>query len=242
MEEIINLYISNITKSISIVIKCTRLITILDLKELVAKELDTYACLLRLTNGTNLEENLDALLSDLNIKNEDKLFIMNKLNVERAVLEEWYRLDGNNWEDSENWCSDLPLNEWYGVNTNENGKITDLYLDNNNLCLVPSELSQLTKLFELVLSSNNLCLVPPELSQLTNLILLDLSNNDLLSVPSELAQLTNLKYLYLYGNNLSLVPSELSQLKNLTHLYLQLNKLSSVPSELSQLKNLTIHN
>jgi len=68
MEKIISLYISNMTKSINIVIKCKKLITILDLKELVAKELDTYACLFRLTNGTNLEENLDTLLSDLNIK------------------------------------------------------------------------------------------------------------------------------------------------------------------------------
>ena len=97
MEEIISLYISDITKSINIVIKCERLITILDLKELVAKELDTYACLFRLTNGKNLEEDLYTLLSDLNINNEDKLYFMNKLNIERAVLEEWFRLDGHNW-------------------------------------------------------------------------------------------------------------------------------------------------
>jgi hypothetical protein len=61
----IELYVSNITKSINIVIKCKRLITILDLKELIAKELDTYACLFRLTNGTNLEEDLDLSLNNI---------------------------------------------------------------------------------------------------------------------------------------------------------------------------------
>ena len=192
MEEIITLYISNITKSINIVIKCKRLITILDLKELVAKKLDTYACLFRLTNGKNLEENLDALLSDLNINNEDKLYFMNKLNIERAVLEEWFRLDGNNWNRHTNWCSDLPLNEWRGVTTNENGKITVLYLSSNNISLVPSELSQLKNLTHLYLNNNNLCLVPSELSQLKNLTSLHLYNNNLTSVPSELSQLENL--------------------------------------------------
>ena len=37
MEETINLYISNMTKSINVVITCKRLKTILDLKELIAK-------------------------------------------------------------------------------------------------------------------------------------------------------------------------------------------------------------
>jgi hypothetical protein len=45
MEEKISLYVSNITNSINLTIKCERSITILDLKELVAKELDTYACI-----------------------------------------------------------------------------------------------------------------------------------------------------------------------------------------------------
>ena len=62
----------------------------------MAKELDTYPCLFRLTNGKNLEENLDSLLSDLEINDEDKLYFVNKLNKEKAVLEEWFRLDGHN--------------------------------------------------------------------------------------------------------------------------------------------------
>jgi len=239
MEEIISLYISDMTKSINIVIKCKKLITILDLKELVAKKLDTHACLFRLTNGINLEENLDALLSDFNINNEDRLYIMNKLNVERAVLEEWFRLDGHNWTNHDNWCSELPLSEWYGITTNENGKIFYVNLPNNNIYLIPLELSQLKNLTDLNLSSNNLCLVPSELSQLLNLTHLDLFSNNVSFVPSELSQLTKLTYLNFTCNKLSSVPSELSQLTNLTYLSLWHNNISSLPSELSQLTNIT---
>ena len=232
MEEIISLYISNMTKSINLVINCKKLITILDLKELVAKKLDTYACMFRLTNGTNLEEDLDTLLSDLNIKNEDKLYFMNKLNIERAVLEEWFRLGGHNWNLHTNWCSDLPLNEWRGVTTNENGKITVLYLSGNNISFVPSELSKLTNLTRLLLSCNNISLVPSELSQLKNLTYLTLDYNNISLVSPELSQL---KYLDLSHNKLISVPYELSQLK---YLDLRNNNISSVPSELSQLTNL----
>ena len=120
------------TKSINLVIKCKRLITILDLKKLVAKEFDTYPCLFRLTNGKNLEDNLETLLSDLEISNEDRLYIVNKLNKERAVLEEWFRLDGNDWKKPQyfrcnlplNWCSELSLNDWDNIDTNEEGRVT----------------------------------------------------------------------------------------------------------------------
>ena len=42
MDKIITLYVSNMTKSINLVIKCEKLITISGLKKLVAKELNTY--------------------------------------------------------------------------------------------------------------------------------------------------------------------------------------------------------
>ncbi len=38
---------------------------------------------------------------------------------ERAALEAIYRaLHGEDWSDSENWCTDVPLRQWYGVMTN----------------------------------------------------------------------------------------------------------------------------
>ena len=40
---------------------------------------------------------------------------------------------GENWTKSTNWLSDKPLNEWYGVTTNENGRVIELFLQDNNL-------------------------------------------------------------------------------------------------------------
>jgi len=211
MEETISLYISNITKSINIVIKCKQLITILELKELVAKELDTYPCLFRLTNGTNLEENLDALLTDLNINNEDKLYFMNKLNIERAVLEEWFRLDGHNWAHHYNWCSDLPLNEWFGIICVEDGSILHIQLDYNYINIIPKEISKLQKLELLELPYNNIKIIPEELAKLSHLAHLNLIGNNISVLPPSVCKLKKLTEVYIDGNNLSVTP-ELSEL------------------------------
>ncbi|MBQ2113299.1 MAG: hypothetical protein II194_08795 [Bacteroidales bacterium] len=53
---------------------------------------------------------------------------------ERAALIAIYKaLDGDNWTNNENWCSDKPVGEWYGVRTfNEQGFITHLFFDGPN--------------------------------------------------------------------------------------------------------------
>jgi hypothetical protein len=211
MEETITLYISNMTKSVNLVIKCNRLITILDLKELVAKELDTYPCLFRLTNGTNLEEDLDALLTDLNIHNEDKLYFMNKLNVQRAVLEEWFRLDGHNWSYHDNWCSDLPLNEWFGIIRVEDGSIFHIQLDYNCINIIPKEISKLQNLVLLELPCNNIKIVPEELAKLSHLAHLNLIDNNISVLPPSVCKLNKLTEVYMDDNNLSMTP-ELAEL------------------------------
>ena len=53
-----------------------------------------------------------------------------------ALVEIYQALDGDNWADKTNWCSDKPVSEWHGVYTRQvNGKntVTDLMLYSNNL-------------------------------------------------------------------------------------------------------------
>jgi len=237
MEEIISLYISNITKSVNLVIKCKKLITILDLKELVAKELvakqlDTYPCLFRLTNGTNLEEHLDALLTDLNINNEDGLYFMNKLNVDKAVLEEWFRLDAHNWDFHDNWCSELPLSEWEGVDVNDEGRVTGMSLHGYGICLIPDEICMLQKLKYLYLSNNNIIEIPKDFSKSFNLEQLDLGANHISDIPSGFSKLHKLEYIYLSHNNISLFPLELLELSNLGKIFLTFNDISAGKAQL----------
>lgn len=48
---------------------------------------------------------------------------------ERSILESFYKaLDGDKWEHKENWLSDKPLNEWYGITTDEEGKVVKIQL------------------------------------------------------------------------------------------------------------------
>ncbi len=64
----------------------------------------------------------------------------------------------------------------------------------------------LTKLKNLVLSNNNICILPSNISQLSSLEVLDLENNRLNVLPWQLGLLTNLKKLKLEGNPLRKIP------------------------------------
>ena len=164
---------------------------------------------------------------------------------DRAALVALYEAtDGPNWTDKGNWSSAAPLGEWYGVTTDDNGRVTELYLNWNTLTgTIPVELGQLTKLTTLNLYKNALTgAIPVELGQLTNLTGLSLGNNALTgAIPVELARLTNLTGLDLGWNALTgAIPVELGQLTNLTGLYLRGNQLTgAIPVELARLTNLT---
>ena len=39
----------------------------------------------------------------------------------------------NQWLKTDGWLSDAPLGRWYGVTTNDDGRVTELELDANGL-------------------------------------------------------------------------------------------------------------
>ena len=164
--------------------------------------------------------------------------------VEREALTALYHAtDGANWDWSWNWGTAAPLELWYGVQVDANGRVVGLNLYHNQLSgPIPAELGHLAKLKSLRLSSNELSgPIPAELGNLANLESLDLNENQLSGpIPAELSQLTNLRELRLYHNQLSgPIPAELGNLSNLEWLYLYRNELSGpIPAELSQLTNL----
>ena len=148
------------------------------------------------------------------------------------------------WYSSNNWLSDAPLGEWYGVTTNDDGRVTALSLNSNELSgEIPPELGSLSNLVWLDLSFNELSgEIPAELGSLSNLTKLILGSNELSGeIPAELGSLSNLSALYLGSNELSgEIPAELGSLSNLTELYLSANELSGeIPAELGSLSNLS---
>ena len=170
------------------------------------------------------------------------------LEKEREVLIAFYEATGgDNWTRNDNWCSDKPVGEWYGVSVNEKGTVDRIRLGNNNLTgtLLDVDFSKLADLVVLFLNDNEISgTIPTVLGELSRIIQLDLGWNQLIgTIPTELGQLSTLQTLTLAGNELSgSIPAELGQLSNLTDLYLQFNESShlsgTIPAELGQLTKL----
>ena len=151
--------------------------------------------------------------------------------------------DGPNWTKSDNWLTDAPLGEWYGVSASHEGRVNGLVLLSNELSgEIPPELGNLTRLGQLVLAGNDLTgEIPPELGHLTHLWDVTLFENRLTgAIPPALGKLTRLEFLQLNRNELSgEIPSELSNLTRLERLDVGGNDLTgAIPSELGNLTRL----
>ena len=171
--------------------------------------------------------------------------------ADRTALVALYNsANGPNWEDKTNWNSAEPISSWFGVTTDDNGRVIELNLRENGLSgSLSTAIGQLGQLKVLDLSFNRSLggSVPSELGNLSNLENLDLSVNGFTgTVPSELGNLSKLKHLDLSWNSLSgSIPSGLGSLSNLIELHLYQNRLSgSIPSSLgnlSKLEELLLH-
>ena len=116
---------------------------------------------------------------------------------DRAALVELYNAAGGpEWYKDWNWLSDEPLGTWYGVATNDAGRVTELELEGNDLTgPIPPELGNLSNLEIVELRANQLAgSIPPELGNLSNLEVLSLYANQLTGpIPPELGNLSSLK-------------------------------------------------
>ena len=189
---------------------------------------------------------------------------------DRAALVALYNATGgSNWTDNTNWLSAAPLGDWFGVETDGDGRVTELSLGgwdevqqdivgNGLTGTLPIELGTLAHLRRLEMEGNsltgpipvelaNLISIPPELGRLTTLRNLNLWNVQLSGrIPPELGGMTSLERLNLFTNDLTgPVPPDLGNLANLVHMNLGRNRLTRIPRELTnlpRLENLFLHN
>lgn len=168
-------------------------------------------------------------------------------NPDRAALVALYEAtDGPNWTNSENWLTDTPLGEWYGVEENDFGRVAGINLPENGLTgHIPAEVGDLSELRILDLAYNAFDYgteIPAELAALTNLETLSLSWSGIWGrIPPELARLTELRNLELDGNNLDgEIPPAIGDLTRLQVLTLHNNVLrGGIPPELGKLPELS---
>ena len=175
---------------------------------------------------------------------------------DRAALEALYRAaGGDGWTDNTDWLSSAPLDDWYGVEVNQDGRVIRLrlggwddttheFISHGLTGSLAPELGALSYLRRLEISGNSGLTgpIPAELSSLTRLEDLNLQANRLTGlVPAALGHLGNLEGLWLTGNPLSgQVPTELGDLTRLTRLDLRGTMLSGpLPESLTRLSALT---
>lgn len=92
--------------------------------------------------------------------------------MEREALIAIYdALDGDNWPNNENWCSEKPVKEWYGVETDENSFVTKLHICGNlnklaERVTLPTEIGCLKNLSSLWLEMTNVDSFPDVIASL----------------------------------------------------------------------------
>ena len=134
-------------------------------------------------------------------------------------------MDGRDWHANSGWLTENPIGDWHGVSVDDEGRVTSLLLNGNNLNgTIPSEIQVLTAIETLDLGGNSLSgFIPSDLGNLVSLINLNLSDNMLSGViPSKLGELVLLESLDLSGNDLGgRIPTELRKLIQLDRLSLE---------------------
>ena len=160
-----------------------------------------------------------------------------------ALVALWHSANGAAWVDSENWLSQEPVSEWYGVSVDSTGRIVGLRLARNNVSgALPSALGDLVHLRTLALQDNGMVgRLPVGIGNLRNLEELYLFNNGLVGeMPETIALLRRLKTLNVGANNLAgAIPYRIGELTNLRSLNLAGNEFTgALPPSMVDLRAL----
>lgn len=165
--------------------------------------------------------------------------------AEREALIAFYKAtDGPNWNRNDNWLTNAPLDEWYGVGLDRAGRVRTLSLAFNGVRgAIPAVLGELSALSVLDLNGNWGLRgpIPAEIFNLTGLRELGLYRVGLAGpLPTGIGSLTELRELDLRGTGLGgPLPSELGQLVHLEEFRLAQNDLiGTIPEELGNLADL----
>ena len=185
---------------------------------------------------------------------DEKLTILFKKNNENQInytTEYWFDIsrfsdvDETLWEIPDprfhhltKWANKNDIPEFrFPRNKYELLELKELWIDNEDLLDLPSEIGYLKNLESLMLYKNKLSEIPMEIGLLHNLNFLWLSENNLTALPLEVGLLANLERLYLDDNNLTKFPA-ISGLSRLKTLDLGRNAITKLPAEIEKLSSL----
>lgn len=171
-------------------------------------------------DGTGLRKGSITFKEIGGVKQQTVVINQAGVDLQKEALIALYKATGgDNWTRKDNWCSDKPLSEWYGLMCyGPEGKVRYINLPWNNLVgELPDEIFSLTSLDHLNFEGNEIAgELSEKIGNLSNLQFLGLSNNKMSgSIPVSLSQLTKLEYFSFEMNMLTgNVPAELEGMPN----------------------------
>ena len=168
---------------------------------------------------------------------------LEELSRERDALVALYSAcAGYGWFNKLNWCSDLPLDQWYGVTTDLDGRVSEIRLISNNLMgELPAALSDLTHLSRLLLGNNAITGVDSSLSPMPSLEFLGLTGTGLKEFPTALVKGGNLTACSMLCDFLTIPEEAYPFLSNLVSLSIgtyDATEYVEIPVQVSQLNHL----
>eukprot|EP00980_Cylindrotheca_fusiformis_P031196 scaffold25949_cov137-Cylindrotheca_fusiformis.AAC.3 len=178
----------------------------------------------------------------------------------------YYATGGENWIYHLGWLGST-VHCWYPINCDENDRVFNLNLGNNNLFgtlppeignfrnarfvnvasnsiegSIPTEVGLLTSVKELFLNDNVIQgTLPTEIGNLNGLEILNVAVNQLVgTIPNEVGNMRQLNYLTVGHNSFSgSIPNEIGNLQHLLGLDLRFNTLLGIiPSEIGNIQQL----
>ena len=159
------------------------------------------------------------------VEYDQKILVGEKDELREALIKLYQSTDGDNWTRNDNWCSDKPIEEWYGVNLSQ--KKQTIYIRNeqdqyNGIHSIGCTINEGD--YYINLSKNNLRghisqKLPNDLS-----LIIDVSHNQLTSIDV----LNNNSLTCLVSSNNKLTYIDIAECVSLKKLYCNGNQLTSL--------------
>lgn len=222
-------------------------------------------------NNSENERSVKCIISNKELKLSDTLYIKQSINKERLALIGIYKsLNGDQWVNNENWCSDEPLNEWEGVMAKGDAEVYRLWISHDAYvkgeipdCIgdltflenisfeysnvkgkLPKAMGNLTKLKRLTIGNCQLeGEIPESIYNCTQLEYVDMSKNNFIGkIPSFLFLCSNLSYLNLSENNFEeLYIDKEPKCNKLNAIFINDNKIHTpIPSKIFNMRGLSV--